>query len=203
MSLKNILFAFSSLVLIWAAVGAVMRATEKHTSTPEKVNALMATAPWLQEGVVSDETRKKYLDDIIANVNRLDFDQRHSMREEGREIGQRFFDSLTKEERARFLKETIEQHFKSVMKAFNEMPREERQRLVRQSMNDMNRDQPDGRNMDRLRQDDEEVYERVVEKGLGAYYEDASAETKMDLAPLMEQMQQRLRGFGGKGMGGR
>jgi catalase len=136
-------------------------------------------------------------------VNRLDFDQRRSMREEGRDVGQRFFDSLTGEERARFLEETVEQHFKSVMKAFNQMPREERQRLVKQSMADMNRDQPDGRNMDRLKRDDEQVFEKVVEKGLGAYYEDASAETKLDLAPLMEQMQQRLRGFGGNGMGGR
>jgi hypothetical protein len=203
MNLKNLLFALSSLVLIWAAVGAVMRATEKHTSTPEKVNALMATAPWLDGPPVADEARKKYIDEIIANVNHLDFEQRHTMREQGRDIGQRFFDSLSKEERARFLEETIEQHFRSVMKAFNQMPREERQRLVRQSMADMNRDQPDGRNMDRLKRDDEAVYERVVEKGLGAYYEDASAETKMDLAPLMEQMQQRLRGFGGNGMGGR
>ena len=204
MSIKNLLFALSSLVLIWAGVAAVLRVTEKHTSTPEKVNALMATAPWLEGPPATDEARKKYLADIIANVNRLDFDQRRSMREDGRDVSQRFFDSLTKEERARFLEETVEQHFKSVMKAFNQMPREERQKLVKQAMTDMNRNQPDGRNMDRLKQDDEKVYEKVVEKGLGAYYEDASAETKMDLAPLMEQMQQRLRGFGGNGgMGGR
>jgi hypothetical protein len=203
MNLKNLLFAFSSLVLIWAGVAAVLRATERHTSTPEKVNALMAAAPWLDGPPLSDEARKKYLDDVIANVNRLDFDQRHARREEGRDVGQRFFDSLTREERARFLEETVERHFKSVMKAFNQMSREERQRLVKQSMADMNRDRPDGRNMDRLKQDDEKVFDKVVEKGLGAYYEDASAETKLDLAPLMEQMQQRLRGFGGNGMGGR
>lgn len=203
MNFKNLLFVISSLALIWAGVAAVLRATEKHTSTPEKVNSLMATAPWLDGAPATGEARKKYLDDIIANVNRLDFDQRRTMREEGRDIGQRFFDSLTKEERGRFLEETIEHHFKSVMKAFNQMPRDERQRLVKQSMNDMNRNQPDGSNMEKLKRDDEEVFDKVVEKGLGAYYEDASAETKLDLAPLMEQMQQRLRGFGGNGMGGR
>jgi hypothetical protein len=203
MSLKNLLLALFALALIWAAVGAVMRATESHTSTPEKVNALMATAPWLDGPPSAEADRKKYLDTVIANVNCLDFEQRRSMREEGREVGQRFFESLTKEERARFLEETVEHHFKSVMKAFNQMPREERQRFVRQAMNDMNRNQPDGRNMDRLKQDDEQVFDRVVDKGLGAYYQDASAETKMDLAPLLEQMQQRLRGFGGNGMGGR
>jgi catalase len=125
------------------------------------------------------------------------------MREQGPDVGQRFVDSLTREERAHFLEQTVEQHFKSVMKAFNKMTREERQRMVKHSMEDMNRNQTEGRNMDRLKQDDEEVFDKVVEKGLGAYYEDASAETKLDLAPLMERMQQRLRGFGGNGMGGR
>lgn len=198
MNLKKILFAVASLVLIWTGVAAVMRATEKHTSTPEKVNALMATAPWLNGAEVSDAERKKYLDGIIAHVNRLDFDQRRTMREDGRDVGQQFFDSLSKEERTRFLEETVEQHFKSVMKAFNQMTREERRRAVKQALGDMNRNQPDGRNMEKLKQDDEAVFERVVEKGLGAYYEEASAETKMDLAPLMEQMQQRFRGMGGK-----
>lgn len=199
MSPKNLLFAASTLVLIWAAVSAVIRATDRHTSTPEKVNVLMGAAPWLNGAQVADAARKKYLDSVILNFNRLDFDQRRTMREGDRETGQRFFESLTQEERARFLQETVEQHFKSVMKAFNKMPREERQKLVRQAMKDMDRERPDGRNLERLRQEDEKIFETVVEKGLGAYYEDASAETKMDLAPLMEQMQQRLRGFAGHG----
>lgn len=203
MNFKNLLFALSALVLIWAAVGVVMSATARHTSTPERVNSLMAAAPWLKDAPSSDGERKKYLTEIIANVNRLDFNQRRTMREEGRDVGQQFFESLTKEERTRFLEETVAQHFKSVMKAFNQMPREERQKLVKQAMDDMNRDQPDGRNMERLKQEDAKVFEKVVETGLGSYYEGASVETKLDLAPLMEQMQQRLRGFGGPGMGGR
>jgi hypothetical protein len=67
-----------------------------------------------------------------------------------------------------------------------------------QARRDMQRENPDDRNMERLRREDEQVFENVVEKGLGAYYEEASAETKMDLAPLMEEMQQRMRGFGGR-----
>ena len=53
-------------------------------------------------------------------------------------------------------------------------------------------------NMRRLEEEDKKVFENVVEKGLGAYYEEANADTKMDLAPLMEEMQQRMRGFGGR-----
>ena len=76
------------------------------------------------------------------------------------------------------------------------MDREERKRVVAQAQRDMQRNTVDDQNMRRLEEEDEKVFENVVEKGLGAYYEDASAETKIDLAPLMEQMQQRMRGFG-------
>ena len=194
MTLRNILFALSALVLVWTGVGAIMSVTAKHTSTPEKVQALMNTAS-LVNGSSSDAERKKRLDEIIANVNRLDFDQRRQMHENDRDGGQRYMESLTKDERGRFVNETVEQHFKSVMKAFNQMSREERKNLVNKSLKDMERQEPDGRNMEKLKTEDKQVFDTVVEKGLGAYYNDASAETKLDLAPLMEQMQQRMHDF--------
>ena len=198
MNSKPLLIAVLAIAAIWGAVAAVMKATEKHTSTPEKVGELMTTAPWLTDENLDAAARKKHLDEVIAHVNRLDFDQRRRMREGERELGREFKESLTKEERIRFVEETVEQHFKSVMKAFNQMSREERQRIVAQARRDMQRDGDDDREMRRLEAEDKKVFENVVEKGLGAYYEEASAETKMDLAPLMEEMQQRMRGFGGR-----
>ena len=196
MNLKPLLITLLAIAAIWGAVAAVMGLTEKHTATPEKVQELMTTAPWFENENLGEAERKKYLDDVIAHVNRLDFDQRKQSREDDPEIGRRFMQSLTKEERHHFLEETVEQHFKNVMKAFNQMTKEERQRVVVQARRDMQRDDENNRGMKRLEQEDKQVYDNVVEKGLGAYYEEASAETKMDLAPLMEEMQQRMRGFG-------
>jgi catalase len=196
MNSKPLLIALLAIGAIWGVVAAVMGLTEKHTSTPEKVQELMTSAPWFENENLDEAARKKHLDEVIAHVNRLDFDQRRQNREDDPEIGRRFMDSLTKPERHRFLEETVEQHFKSVMKAFNQMSREERQRVVANARRDMQRDSVDSQNMRRLEQEDEKVFENVVEKGLGAYYQEASAETKMDLAPLMEEMQERMRGFG-------
>jgi hypothetical protein len=198
MNLKPLLVAGLAIAAIWGAVAAVMGLTEKHTSSPEKVRELMTAAPWLENEEVDEATRKKHLDELIAHVNRLDFEQRRQAREGDQEIGQRFMESLTKEERHRYLQETVEQHFKSVMKAFNEMKPEERKRVIAQARRDMQSDSTNNNNMRRLEEEDQKVFENVVEKGLGAYYQDASAETKMDLAPLMEEMQQRMRGFGGR-----
>lgn len=198
MNPRTLLIALLGIASIWIAVAGILQLTSKHTSTPDKVIAVMVTSPWLKDenATVSDADRQKRLDEVITQVNLLDFDQRKQLREDGEDVTKRFMESLTKEEKGRFLEQTVEQHFKSVMKAFNQMKPEERRRIVEQARADMQRNQTDGRNMENLKKEDEKVFQNVVEKGLGAYYEDASAETKLDLAPLMEEMQQRMRGFG-------
>jgi len=40
-----------------------------------------------------------------------------------------------------------------------------------------------------LEERDPEIVEKIAEAGFKAYYTEASAETKIDLAPLMEEMQ--------------
>ena len=37
--------------------------------------------------------------------------------------------------------------------------------------------------------------QRVIEEGIGAFYEDASAEVKLDFAPVIEQLQRRVQGL--------
>src|SRR6186997_3347078 len=123
MNLKPLLIAVLAIAAIWGVVAAVMGLTDKHTSTPEKVRELMGAAPWFGNENLDADARQKYLDEVIAHVNRLDFDQRRQSREGDPETGQRFMDSLTMEERHRFLEQTVEQHFKSVMKDINQMSR--------------------------------------------------------------------------------
>src|SRR4051812_40614095 len=120
MNLRPLIFAVLAIGLIWGAVAGVMALTDKHTSSPEKVRELMGAAPWLQNENLSDAERRKYLDEVIAHVNRLDFDQRRQSHDGDQQVGRDFMDSLSMEERHHFLEETVEQHFKSVMKAFNQ-----------------------------------------------------------------------------------
>ena len=200
MTPRALLVTLLALVAIWGGVAVVMSATEKHTSTPEKVLNLMANSPWLldETASVSEADRRKRMDETISQINLLDFDQRRNMRSEGGEVSDRFFNSLSKEERSYFVEQTVEQHFKSLMKAFNKMSPEERKRAVDRARADMRRNQTENRGMERMQKEDEKAFDRMVEKGMGAYYEEANTETKMDLAPLLEEMQQRLRSMPGR-----
>jgi hypothetical protein len=44
----------------------------------------------------------------------------------------------------------------------------------------------------RLEEADPAIAEKITEAGLKAYYEEANAETKLDLAPLLEEMQRSM-----------
>lgn len=197
MNSKLLLVTLGALIAIWGAVAGVMSLTDKHTTTPEKVQRMMADTPWIvnENAELSEAERKKHIDAVITQANLLTFEQRRDMRGEGQETAREFMESLTDEEKGYYMKETVEQHFKSIMKGFNQMSKEERQRIVTQARKDMERNNAEGQNMQRLQERDEKVFQEVVDKGLGAYYEEASAETKMDLAPLMEEMQQRMNGL--------
>src|SRR5688572_8076771 len=68
MHLRPILLAVLALAAIWGAVAGVMALTEKHTSTPEKVQELMGAAPWYEDENLDEASRKTYLDEVIAHV---------------------------------------------------------------------------------------------------------------------------------------
>ena len=80
-----------------------------------------------------------------------------------------------------------------MMEAFDKMDPKERQRLVEKSLRDM--EGQGGEDVVRLKEEDPEVIDRIVKEGLAAYYQNASAETKMDLAPLMDAFGEMLNGF--------
>src|SRR3954453_22975374 len=103
MNAKPLLYAVLAIAAIWGAVASVMGLTDKHTSSPEKVQELMVKAPWFEDSNLDEEARRKYLDDVIAQVNRLDFNQCRQSRAIDPESGRRFMDLLSTTDRHHFL----------------------------------------------------------------------------------------------------
>ena len=74
------------------------------------------------------------------------------------------------------------------MEAFNKMEPAKRKELVAHALEEMKKhageDPPPGM--------DDNLRAKIVDQGLKSFYADASADTKIDLAPLIEQMQRNL-----------
>ncbi len=194
--------AAAALLLVWVGVWGLMKVAGVFEVTPEKVLLFVEEAPI--GDLVGQEERRAWLDKVASMVNQLDFEQRREFREgnaERRSGGEDeggapvFWDELSRDERLYFVDLTMGTAFKQMMKGFNEMAPEERKRFVARAREDMGRRGGDPE-MERLEREDEEMYDKIVNEGMESYYRDASAETKRDLAPLMEEMQRLMKNPG-------
>lgn len=189
------LTAAGCLLLIWSAVAWVMKETDHLVSWPEKVMDLAAAAPWLDGTEGTYEQRQQHLDRVITNLNRLDAPQKRRMREDGQEVLDRFFASLSEEEQKEYVDRTVDPYLSSLEQALKLLPEEERKRLVTRMRNDLKNlrgKSPDG---ERLGDQDREFMESLVAEDPVLFLREAPMKTKMELAPLLEDMQARIQGL--------
>lgn len=180
------------IALIWAGVAVVMWQTDHLVSSPEKVLSLTDEAPWLQGEDPTYESRQQHLDRVITNFNRLDTPQRRRLREDGQESLDRFFASLTEEEQKEYVQRTVEPHFDVISRGIKLMPEEERKRLVgrlRSDLKNLRSQSPEG---DRLSDQDREFMEFMIAEDPVLFLRDAPTKVKMELAPLLEDLQARV-----------
>lgn len=172
------------LAAVWLVAGGVIWWARSAKPTPESVLRYIETHS--VEGKSAGE-RDKVLVKTAEQLNRLTAEQRREVRM-GRKLD-RFFRSLSADEQGRFLDLTLPTGFKQMMDAFNKMEPAKRRRFVERTLNDMREREGE----DAPRVDDPHV-QKIISHGLKSFYSDAGAETKLDLAPLIEQMQRNLQG---------
>jgi hypothetical protein len=183
------------LALVWAGVGVVMWVTEDSVFSSEKTLALMADAPWLADEDLAEAPRKAYLDKVINTVIKLDFNQRSSMREDGLETMDRFFKSLTDEEKGEYVNRTVEENFKAVMKGLEKLPAEDRRRIIGGIQREMKKKASKNPEMQMLLDQDAASFEKSFTKDMGLFFKEAPLSMKLEMAPMLEAMQGRMQGM--------
>jgi|GEM_PF-523409 len=189
------------LIAVWIVVVGLAKIAGARVATPERALEIVQDYPLTDD--LTPTERGKRIDRLVGIVNRLDFNQRQEMRtqedelEAGQADMQAYFEAMTAEEKVRFVEETMEHHFKAVMHAFNEMDKEERQKVVARVRRDMEKNDGGRAELEELENTDREIFDKIVQQGVRSYYQEANAEAKMDLAPLLEEMQGRIQGMRG------
>ncbi len=191
-----LLKGLTTLGLIWLLVWGVRAWASDRKATPERIVNLIEEAKfseWSHE--LTEPTRasrRQKIDEISSVLNRLDLRQRERLHET--RAATRLFEKLSTEEKIYFLQKTVTQSMKRMMEAFDKMGSEERRAMVARSIKDM-RSGPGGEDLARLEEEDPEVIDHIVKVGLQSYYQNASAETKLDLVPLMDAFSEVIQGF--------
>lgn len=105
-----------------------------------------------------------------------------------------FFRSLTPTEQGQFLEQTLPSGFRQMMEALNKMKPEKRKQFVGRALDEMKKEEGQDLPEGAIESLDANA-RKIMDQGLKSFYTEASADTKMDLAPLIEQMQKNLQGM--------
>ena len=194
-----------ALLVVWALVWGVKSWAGSRKITAESVEREISEGnftDWSEaEGSsVESERREKELRRIAEMTNRLDFKEREKNRDNRN--GEKFYRKLSSREKALFVDLTVMESMNQFMEALDGLPPEERKKFVRQGLKEIE----DGKTAEEMKRAEalgDDLLDRISEEGMRAYFEKASADTKLDLAPLMESMNEVMQGLRGNDFGGR
>lgn len=193
------------LAVVWGAVTGIRALVGTQRVTAEKLASQIEAgdfSDWSELEVLpaNAEAKGRYrqITEIAEMVNQLDFAEREKAREE--RIGESFFRRLSIPEKERFIDLTIEESMETFMKALDALDPEQRRKFVEDGLREIE----DGRTeeeMKRTREMSEDLLRRISDEGMKSYFANASADTKLDLAPLMEAMDDVMKGMRGREFG--
>jgi hypothetical protein len=179
------------LLAIGLLSGFLKEAAEQRKATAQAIISRVESRPLLE---IPEGERAVYLSELARTVNRLSFEERRQLAlRRGLDSS---FEQMTDAEKKTFLNQTLPQGFSQIIEVFNKMKPEERRLAVERALDDLKRAEASASDADWSRAQDrleDGTLQQVVEQGFQSYLQTASAETKLDLAPVIEQIQQNVR----------
>ena len=129
-------------------------------------------------------------------LNALSYEERQKLRND--KLMKDWFANMTDEEKAQFIESTMPTGFKQMIGAFEQMPEDKRKAMIDIAMNNLRAQNAArsgnpalaGTNGPPPISPDLEAKIRTI--GLNSFYSQSSAQTKAELAPLLEEMQRNM-----------
>jgi hypothetical protein len=178
---------------IWLIAVAGYRIARNAKMTAEKVRAYAESVDLRK---LSGSARAKALRELEDMLNRLSLEERRKARLD--RTATSWFEAMTEDEKAQFIEATMPTGFKQMLTSFEQLPEEKRRRAIDDSLRRLKeaRDQlavtPGGRirsgtNAGPVLSEDLQAKVRTI--GLKTFYSQSSAQTKAELAPVLEELQ--------------
>lgn len=204
---KVILRAIAVLAIAWSVVWGVRTWAGSRKITAERVQSRIEAADFVNwsdretpPSTVEAELREKELREIAGLVNRLDFQEREKNRRN--RGGEEFFRKLSTSEKNLFIDLTVMESMNRFMESLDAMPPEQRRKFVERGLKEIEEGRTE-EDMARAEGLGPDLLEKISQEGMRAYFEKSSASTKLDLAPLMEAINETMQGLRGNEFGPR
>jgi hypothetical protein len=168
---------------VWLIAAIVIHFARASQPTAASVTAYVHS---LDLDALQGDARAKAIARMEDMVNRISFEDRQQLNHD--QVTRDFFNKLTADEQDAYLDATLPTGFQQLMDSFNKMDPVKRKQLVSNALEHMKANPGQGPTQG----PDAKIAQHVINEGLKSYYKDADADVKLDLAPLVEQMQINL-----------
>ena len=188
---RPVYIAAAVLLVVGLAAWGGYRLAGRAKVTPE---GLSAYAQGLELSRLSAAERAKALQRLAEMLNQLGWEERRKARLQRKT--DRVFEQMNEQERGDFIDATLPTGFKQMLTSFEQLPEEKRRRAITNSLERLKKardgDLPPGESSNRPPVLSPELQKHMFSTGLKTFYQQSSAQTKAEVAPLLEEMQRAM-----------
>jgi hypothetical protein len=184
-----------SVVVIWVIATIGYAIAKNARVTADKVKAYVTSVDF---GKLSGDARAKAIQKLAKMLNSLSLEERRSARLE--RVTWAWLNEMTEEEKGTFIEATMPTGFKQMLTSFEQLPEDKRRRAIDDSLRRLKEAQgkamagegnpPVGTNGQPVLS--EELQAKIRTIGLKTFYSQSSAQTKAELAPVLEELQRSM-----------
>ena len=194
---RSIFLAAIVLAGVWLIAASGYVIAQKSKMTAEKLRRYVLS---IDLGKLSAAERARALATLADKINALSPEERRNWRRSGE--WRNWFAQMTEGEKGRFLDATTPSGFKQMLSSFEQLPDAKRRRAIDDAIKQLKetREFPvrePGQDTDAFGSNGPPVLSPELEvkirtMGLNTFYSESSAETKAEVAPLLEELQRQM-----------
>jgi hypothetical protein len=188
---RPLLIAVMVIAGAWLLTLAGYTFAKNSRMTAEKVRAY---AESVDLATLNGEARAKALRELAARLNALSPEERRRARLD--RVSQAWFEKMTDEEKGTFIEATMPTGFKQMLASFEQLTEEKRRKAIDDAMKRLKevKEGEEARDPGTNRNSvlSEELQQKAAKIGLKTFYSESSAQTKAEMAPLLEELQRMM-----------
>jgi hypothetical protein len=193
---RPLIFAVAGLMAVWLVALGGYALSDHFKMTAEKLRAYVQGTDLSK---LSGDARAKALRDLANKINALSPEERQQARVD--RLWSQWFREMTEEEKGQFLDATLPSGFHQMLASFEQQPQAKRQKAIDDAIKRLRQQRehpqqtsnpPDPNDTNAPPVLSEDLQQKVTSIGLSSVYGTSSAETKAELAPLLEEIQKNM-----------
>lgn len=193
---RPLLFAVMAIAAVWLLAWGGYTVATNSKMTAEKLRAYVQSVDLSR---LSVKERVAAIKALAAKLNALSLEERQQARMEG--VWERWFAQMTEQEKSEFIEATMPAGFKQMLTGFEQLSEDKRRRAIGESLKRLKEvrknfsetgQPPPGMETNRPPVLTPELEAQVRKIGLKTFYSESSAQTKAELAPILEELQRMM-----------